>query len=177
MKPLSTKPEITLHPAIRRQNYRNRVQLHYDLSKKKIGLKSAKFKKIIEIPDCKILNPKAEGELKSLYQQKKWLKLINKSQSSHPNQGHIEIYNKNEETSSIAINKPYAHLGFSQVFEEMNLKLRNFLTKKVTTLLEGIDENMVLDLFGGNGNLTRDLKSPVVVIVPPVADIKGGIVS
>ncbi len=164
-KNLLVRPEVSLHSAIRRFQYRNRVQLHYDLTKKKLGLKNIKLKKIIEIPNCKILSPKTEVELKSLYTGKKWLEVVKKhNHSTRYKRGHIEIYNKDQNSQSIAVNKPYAHLGFTQVFEEMNLKLKDFLTQKVESLLEGSNENIVLDLFGGNGNLTRQFKSPVIVI-------------
>ena len=112
LKSLSTKHEIKTHPAPRRLQYRNRVQLHYDLTRKKLGLKSTKLNKIIEIPSCKVLNPKVESELKDLYKEEKWIKFLQKSQFHHRNQGHIEIYNKKPNTVSLAINKPYAHLGF-----------------------------------------------------------------
>ena len=46
----------------------------------------------------------------------------------------------------------------------MNLKLKRFLTQKVESLLEGPNKNVILDLFGGNGNLTRQFKSNVIVI-------------
>jgi len=163
-KALTAIPEVTLHPAMRRLQYRNRVQLHYDLTKRKLGLRSTKLKEIIEIPNCKVLSPKTEDELQSLYKGKKWLEIIKKNLSSNPKRGHIEIYNKSPESNSIAINQPYAHLGFSQVFEEMNLKLKTFLTQKAESLLEDPNKNVILDLFGGNGNLTRQFKSNVIVI-------------
>ncbi len=157
--------EATLHFAIRRLQYRNRVQLHYNLPKKKLGLKNTKLNEIIEIPDCKILDSKTENELQSLYNGKKWLELIKKSfPSSASKKGHIEIYNQDKDSPSIAVNKPYSHLGFSQVFEEMNLKLKKFLTEKAESLLENSNKNIILDLFGGNGNLTRQLRTPVIVI-------------
>lgn len=157
--------DVILHEAIRRLQYRNRVQLHYDLSKKKLGLKNSKLNEIIEIPNCKILNSKTESELQSLYNGKKWLEVIKNSfPSSAPRRGHIEIYNKCKNSLSIAVNKPYSHLGFTQVFEEMNLKLKKFLTEKTESLLENSRKNIILDLFGGDGNLTRQLKSPVIVI-------------
>ena len=164
-KTLPTPPEVKIHSAMRRFQYRNRVQLHYDLTKKKLGLKNTKLKEIIEIPNCKILNPKAENELKALYNNKKWVEVVQKNNPSpHLKKGHIEIYNKGKDTQSVAINQPYAHLGFSQVFEEMNLKLKDFLTQKTESLLGNSNQHVILDLFGGNGNLTRQFKSPVIVI-------------
>ncbi len=164
-KTLPTTPEVKIHSAMRRFQYRNRVQLHYDLTKKKLGLKNTKLKEIIEIPNCRILNPKTESELKALYNNKKWIEVVQKNNPSpHLKKGHIEIYNKGKDTQSLAINQPYAHLGFSQVFEEMNLKLKDFLTQKTESLLGNSNKNVILDLFGGNGNLTRQFKSPVIVI-------------
>lgn len=142
-------PKIKVVPALRRFHYRNRVQLHYDLRKKSLGMLDARSGNIAPIPQCLIGLEPITKEIQRLYQNQNWL---NEAPQSTP-QGHVEIYFHNNECKT-TWNKPYADGGFTQVFEEMNQLLKNELLlwakkKNLTTLL---------DLFAGNGNLSNEMK-------------------
>lgn len=154
--------EIGLHAAPKRLNYRNRIQLHYDLKKRKLGLLNHKHE-IIEVPDCKVINPSVAYELRNLYEKSNWMKLLSKQSVT----GHIEIYWHNKDNTPghnvhVSVNRPYANGGFTQVFPEMNLKLNDWLTKKACEIIP--PKSVVYDLFGGNGNLTAKIPLTTVVI-------------
>jgi 23S rRNA (uracil1939-C5)-methyltransferase len=142
-------PPIKSHAAVRRFHYRNRIQLHFDTKIKKLGMLDAKNQQIAPIPQCMIPVDLVKQELMRLYDQDSWLKIIPKNS---PQQGHLEIYEKNG-VVKIAVNKPYADGGFTQVFSEMNLYLQNLLKDELKT-----NENTkLLDLFAGDGNLSNNL--------------------
>jgi 23S rRNA (uracil1939-C5)-methyltransferase len=105
------------------------------------------------VPNCLFIDPSIAYELRSLYSENSWLKLLTKE----PPQGHIELYakenNKREgHNVQLSINRPYANGGFTQVNFEMNEKLRLWVQKKADAIIP--PKAMVYDLFGGNGNLT-----------------------
>lgn len=156
--------EIGIHKAEKRTNYRNRIQLHYDKSKKLLGLLDEKLQ-IIPVPNCLIINPRVAFELRSLYENNSWMKLLVKE----PSKGHIEIYEKeksNHEVSGhqvkLSINRNYANGGFTQVNFEMNQILCNFIQKKIEEFIP--HKAVIYDLFGGNGNLTAKTRNPVLVV-------------
>ena len=151
--------KINLHPAPNRFQYRNRVQLHYDKKKKLLGLHNIKIKKIVEIPSCKILNTDVQKEVIKLYENKEWLKLL----KNKAPKGHIEIYKTQDKKSSLAINQRYAHNGFTQVNQVMNQKLKDLIKIKIQKFTKNQNVN-ILDLFGGNGNLTNQLPHPTFVV-------------
>jgi len=152
---LRPESEIIVHSAPNRLNYRNRVQLHYSKKEQKLGYKDAFKNKILEVPKCLIGEGQVQAALKDLYNEKKWYGLVKKER----NLGHLEIYSKDGEVS-INVNKPYASGGFTQVYKEMNNKLKMLLKSKIK------ENNLkVLDLFGGNGNLTKGLTKSEVLVV------------
>jgi 23S rRNA (uracil1939-C5)-methyltransferase len=134
--------------AIRRAAYRNRIQLHYDLTQQKLGMLDASSQSIIPIPHCQITLPELREKITQLYQNQYWMNLA----SGQPRRGHVEIYSINGELK-ITWNKPYAEGGFTQVFEEMNTKLK----EKLSDWYQDKKETVLLDLFAGNGNLSRGL--------------------
>ena len=156
----SESKDILYTHAPHRTAYRNRLQLHYNLKSKQIGYMADG--KILEVPSCLLPHPTLQSKLKELYNNQDWLKLID---SNQPVNGHIELYLKDLNSSevSIAINERYAHDGFTQVFQEMNDKimasLKLFIEKNPLS-----DQDVVIDLFGGDGNLTRSLNSPTLVV-------------
>lgn len=141
-------PEVEVISAPRRFFYRNRIQLHYSLKSKLIGMRDSQTFRITPIPDCIIGEPQVLDEVKRLYQNNTWLK----EAPSAPMEGHVEIYFTDNQLK-VNWNKSYAEGGFTQVFQEMNLKLKDILSKKWT--LPG--QSDLLDLFGGNGNLSNSL--------------------
>lgn len=143
--------DIKAFKAPKRNHYRNRIQLHYDLNSMKIGFIDPIKKKILEVPDC--LMPKKE--LNEYYQ----LFLENwKEQAFKQNKekGHVELYLKDKEVKT-TWNKRYSDGGFTQVFEQMN----NLLNEIVQKHLE--NSHNVLDLFAGDGNLSKSIKNRTIV--------------
>lgn len=162
---------ITIHRAIRRLNYRNRIQLHYDKKKKLLGLLDEQLQ-IIPVPNCLVIAPSIAFELRALYAENSWLGILAKE----PPTGHIELYakeNDKREGHNVqrSINRQYANGGFTQVNFEMNEKLRDWVQKKAEQVIP--PKAVVYDLFGGNGNLTAKFRNPTLVVdkyrTPPEA--------
>lgn len=141
-------PEIQVTPAMRRTHYRNRIQLHYDQTKKQLGMSDLKDHSIAPIPNCQIGREAILETLQKLYQNDAWLNLA----KHEPKQGHVEIYELNGEVM-VSWNKPYAQGGFTQVYDEMNQVLRN----QLQVWSEKLERFELLDLFAGNGNLSEKL--------------------
>ncbi len=140
-------PPIQVLPAMRRTEYRNRLQLHYDTKARILGMLDAKNQRIAPIPDCLIARSRVKEKVKDLYANESWIKLLN----GGPERGHIEIYEMNEEVK-ISLNQPYAEGGFTQVFDEMNQELKKILSHWT----KNFASEDVLDLFAGNGNLSAE---------------------
>lgn len=133
--------DIQLVPAPQRLAYRNRIQLHYNGPA--IGLVDGLSGDIVEIPRCQIIRDELRPALSALYENKSWC---------HNNQehGHCELYLKDGNVNS-EWNLPYAHGGFTQVFDAMNIEL----CKTVNDCLTKRPVSSLLDLFSGDGNLSQ----------------------
>lgn len=140
-------PEIQVIGAPRRFNYRNRIQLHYSLKSKLLGMRNPQDFSITPIPECIIGSPEVLSEIRRLYENNRWL---NDVPSNQP-EGHVEIYHHDGELK-VSWNRPYAEGGFTQVFEEMNQKLKDVLQDEWK-----VSGARLLDLFAGNGNLSNGL--------------------
>jgi 23S rRNA (uracil1939-C5)-methyltransferase len=138
-------PEVEVIGAPERYHYRNRIQLHYSLKSKLIGMRDPQTFEITPIPHCLIGVSPILDELKKLYQDNHWSKLAPPA----PAEGHVELYWINDEVK-LTWNRPYAEGGFTQVNDLMNQKLKKILTETLNK--QAIDG--LLDLFGGNGNLS-----------------------
>tara|TARA_R110000868_G_scaffold183422_2_gene424707 strand:- start:3133 stop:4212 length:1080 start_codon:yes stop_codon:yes gene_type:complete len=160
LKPLGCE-RVIAHAAPRRWSYRNRMQLHYDLTQNRLGHRTPQG--IIEIPNCLMPNDELMPSFKEL--QTNWKSLV-----AHlpTRQGHIEIY-ASETGVKTSINQPYAEGGFSQVFSEMNEKALALVQKFTSKLAI----NSALDLFGGAGNLSKHLNCSTLVVdgVIPSAEL------
>ncbi len=157
LKPLALEngSEIFVHSAPKRWSYRNRLQLHYDLPLKKLGMLTDKG--ILPIPDCLMPN---EDLLDAFVQlQQNWQGLIVDGQK----QGHIEIYAKDGKVHT-SVNRPYSHGGFTQVYKEMNDKALELIREHT----QGLAINHAFDLFGGSGNLSAHLHEAKVHVVDGV---------
>jgi 23S rRNA (uracil1939-C5)-methyltransferase len=132
-----------------RTGYRNRIQLHYDQKAKLLGFQNSEHE-IVEVPNCIIGLPEIKIELERLYQNNFWTTLL----KGQPTRGHIEIYSKDNSIHT-KINGNYADGGFTQVNSDMNSILNDYVTTKSKDYLRPND--IVLDLFGGNGNLSKNL--------------------
>lgn len=139
-------PEVEIISAPDRFFYRNRIQLHYSLKTKLIGMRDSQTFAITPIPKCIIGEPEVLKEIQRLYENNNWLK----EAPSAPTEGHVEIYWINNELK-VSWNKSYAEGGFTQVYARMNQKLK-------TVMLDSWkipERSDLLDLFGGNGNLSN----------------------
>lgn len=141
-------PEIKVLGAIRRFEYRNRIQLHFDTKKKLLGMLDIGANTIAPIPRCIIGMKSIQDEIKRLYENDTWIKEVPQGL----NQGHVEVY-LTEEKIKTTWNRPYAEGGFTQVFQEMNQMLKDEL--KIWN--DSKSPSDLLDLFAGNGNLTSSL--------------------
>jgi 23S rRNA (uracil1939-C5)-methyltransferase len=141
-------PAIELIAAPQRSHYRNRIQLHYSIKSKLLGMKDPLTFEIIPIPNCLIGVAEILQELTRLYHDQNWMKLV---PEGFP-EGHVELYWK-ENHLQLSWNKPYSEGGFTQVYGLMNERLKGELTSFFSqTPLGGL-----LDLFGGNGNLSEKI--------------------
>lgn len=143
--------KINLIKSKRRFHYRNRVQLHYNKNEQKIGQRCNLTHRIIDISKCIILRPELQKAFDDLYKRPPWDKLENEK-------GHIEIYFIDGQTH-LSFDHPYAKQGFTQVHEEMNIKLQNLVLE-----LSQHTQGKVLDLFGGSGNLSQKLNRETIII-------------
>lgn len=144
--------EVEVIGAPQRLHYRNRIQLHFSLKSKLLGMRDPQTFQIIPIPECKIGRKEILDEIRRLYHNNQWLKEVPPNTSD----GHVEIYWNNNHLQ-LTWNRPYAEGGFTQVYEEMNLKLKNKLTEEHDCYRE-LHTQDLLDLFGGNGNLSESLR-------------------
>lgn len=156
-------PEVQVVGAVRRFEYRNRIQLHYSLKSKLIGMKD-QSNRITAIPECLIGLPEVKAEIQRLYHQDQWLKEAPKGQP----EGHVEIYWVQNQIKT-SWNRPYADGGFTQVFDEMNQKLKTILHEQWS-----LDQSThLLDLFAGNGNLSNGLNYSKRLCVDMYSEIPG----
>ncbi len=145
-KKLDFSGDILVHSAPRRFAYRERVQLHYD--KLHLGYHLPKSHRILEVPECLLAREEIKNKIKLLYQNEAWKKMVPTSE------GHLELREDGSEVK-ISFNRPYAEGGFTQVFEEMNLAMKSRVGQIYCDYAP--NSKRLVDLFGGNGNLSREL--------------------
>ena len=154
--------EIRLFPAQKRFGYRNRVQLHYDLETGTLGYISKLSGGLVSAEECLLPAEAVAKKIRDLYSSGKWTSVI---PEGSPVKGTIEVYQKDRGASpGISVNKPYAGGGFMQVNNEMNKVLTGIVNGAYTKCMSGRKEPLVLDIFGGDGNLTRQFKNARVLI-------------
>lgn len=149
--------QIKFHEAPERLNYRNRIQLHYEIKGRKEKLGFINPKGIHPVPECLLPHPNIQSMLKEFYKDGSW---VNQVPSDAP-QGHLELYKKGEEVQLI-FNSPYSDGGFSQVNQPMAKAARDLIQEKIKNF--GPKETLLIDLFGGKGFLTKGLNNPTAVI-------------
>jgi len=153
------KVKIKTWAAKDRHGYRNRIQFHYDLSKKEIGLFGKKKDSLITVPHCLIGSTKIQEKIKELYRNNSWINLVPKGS---PRQGHVEIKLNYSGEVDLIFNGPYAHGGFRQVNNAMNDVLTNLVKEKQHELFPRTTK--IIDLFGGSGNLTKSIPISSTVV-------------
>lgn len=135
----------------KRLGYRNRIQLHYELTPKPtIGFLDASGKNshIVSVPNCLLPDAKLKSFLKDFTQS--WVSSV---PEYAPNAGHVELYLQNNQVH-IAWNQEYSHLGFTQVNDEGNQLLQSCV---VSQMCRRDNSRNVLELFCGTGNLLKKL--------------------
>lgn len=142
------------HGPSKRLEYRNRIQLHYNVKKKKIGYhinQGSLHQEILEVPNCLIPLPQIQTALKDIYQQKWWLLPELKSRPV----GHLELSIEEKGQVNRTWNKPYASSGFEQVNREMNSQAKSLIAQWIEKISHDYSRKVdSIDLFGGNGNLS-----------------------
>ncbi len=155
--------QINIFPADKRFGYRNRIQLHYDTRRGDLGFISKFTENFISADTCLLPVEPVAQTVRELYRNDQWKEYISKSD---PLEGTIEIYLKpGSEIPVISINKPYAAGGFFQINDEMNTTLKELLKNAYIQRFSHSGNPTVLDIFGGNGNLTTDFPNADVIIV------------
>jgi len=153
-KLLPESVEVKIHPVHERFGYRNRVQIHYDLETNSIGLISSFSKSLINAEECLLPSKSIKNVLKDLYYRNKWKEII-KTEGNNK-KGYIEVYLKPGETvPQVSVNKSYAEGGFTQVNNKMGSVLTDLVTEMYRKYLNSSIEPLVMDIFGGNGNLSK----------------------
>jgi len=141
-------PKINIISNHQRFSYRNRIQLHYNLKKNKLGFKYKGSQEILPINQCLIASKNIQAEITKLNHQFFWKTLLPKK--ARP-VGHLELYDDGE-LVHLTWNQKYASLGFSQVNSVVNQLLLDQIEDEFS------DNNLsILDLFGGSGNLVNHL--------------------
>ncbi|TNF04395.1 MAG: class I SAM-dependent RNA methyltransferase [Deltaproteobacteria bacterium] len=146
--------EVETLKAPSRLAYRNRVQLHYNKKIGLIGFHGYKSNRIIDAKNCQIFDPSMKEVFDDTIQN--FQSLL----KGEPLKGHIEIYLNGNEVKR-TFNKPYSEGGFSQVNKEMNQRALDLISNQ---LEDSSTEGLILDLFGGSGNLTRGQKNSTLVV-------------
>lgn len=128
--------------------YRNRIQLHYQLTPQlKIGFMNKN--KLISIKECLLPQVAMQKYFHKFLLE--WNTLV---PPNSPAQGHVELYFQNDKIH-LSWNSSYSQLGFSQVNDRANQLLQDCLRK----LYASQNEKYILELFCGQGNLLSKLES------------------
>ncbi|MBI2522176.1 MAG: class I SAM-dependent RNA methyltransferase [Bdellovibrio sp.] len=141
-----------IHAAEQRFTYRNRITLHYNKGQNSLGMASTLSDEILSIPNCRLPIPEIQKIVTEFYTANTWHNF------DGPNQGHVEIYQHPTSGMHISVNLPYAQMGFSQVNQSMNQALTNWIAQQ-TSQCHFTDSAFIVDLFGGDGNLSKKIVS------------------
>ncbi|MCK5073967.1 MAG: class I SAM-dependent RNA methyltransferase [Bacteriovoracaceae bacterium] len=153
--------QIEVHESPKRNEYRNRIQLHYDSFGKQLGFISRITGGIIEVPRCTLALPQIQMEIRQLYENGDRSSIFSDERAK----GHLEIIIQDDQKVHRYFNSNYSHGGFTQVNSLMNKKLQELVKDKYDFYLQKHGTPSVLDLFGGNGNLSRNLTSKSTAVI------------
>ncbi len=135
-------PEIREElPAEHIWEYRNRIQLRG--FGRELGFFAPRTRDLVPIERCEIARPEINASIAEARQELTHLKKPSKVEIEVlPNQKVLRTWNA-----------PHAAAGFRQIHDEQNLKLQKWVFENLST------GNTLLDLFGGNGNLSLPVVS------------------
>jgi len=154
---------IKIYPAKKRFGYRNRIQIHYSRKTGQFGYVSKYFSALIPVDGCLLPCEVIQRELKNLYKNGQWKSLI---PENSPESGVCEVYlPPGAVKPKISWNRPYADGGFSQINETMNHTLRNLVEEAYNNYSRVEKIQSIFDLFGGDGNLTRNLLHTRITVI------------
>ncbi len=139
---------LVTHGAVNPFRYRARVQARGN--GKGIGYFKAGSREIVHTEDCLIIRPEIRRAWDNFQATKPLTELSRK-------EGMFKVEWTLTETGQVreAINQEHAALGFTQINPEQNEVLRTVVEKAV---LEGTGgRDLLLDLYAGDGNLSRKL--------------------
>ncbi len=137
---------IEYYPAQKIWEYRNKIQLRGE--GEKLGFFAAKSHDLVSLERCDIAHSKINSQFESV--KKEGQKL------SRPYK--VEIEMDENDMVQTSWNSRHSALGFRQVHEEQNEKLKAWIDQSFQ-LTPHTQE--VLDLYGGNGNLSVSLADRV----------------
>ena len=126
-------------PAERIWEYRNRIQLRGEGSQ--VGFFARSSKTLVPIERCDIARP----ELNAL------LPKVKEAGSKETREYKVELEVFENGQTAMSWNQGHAALGFRQVHEDQDRKLRTFVKSNLTA------GRVIFDLYGGNGNLSLHL--------------------
>lgn len=127
-------------PALNPWNYRNRIQLRG--LKDEIGFRKKGSTELVAIASCDIARNEINQAIPSLKNEGKKFEKEYKLEIQVNENGKIEH----------AWNSSHAALGFRQINDDQNEVLKKWVKKNITKQRE------LLDLYGGSGNLSVDLR-------------------
>lgn len=146
---------LVIHPAPHPYSYRTRLQVRGD--QKGLGFFAPQTHKIVYAETCEIAHPKI---------QKRWVNLATDSkrreQLQNPKSFKVEWSLDQNGNLLESLNDKHAALGFSQVNQLQNETLKKIVHTWATTTETS---DLLLDLYGGNGNLSKDLVGKFKTIV------------
>ncbi|MEH0860496.1 class I SAM-dependent RNA methyltransferase [Halobacteriovorax sp. DPLXC-1] len=144
---------LKVHKASERYQYRNRIQLHYNKKTNSLGFFNEDNTKIISIDKCLMANENVNNALFSL--KENWQKEANRPK------GHVEIFERDGKVLK-TYDSRYSAQGFLQVNPPMNQRLLELIEGHMRQFTDS--NSTTVDLFGGNGNLTKSLNHRSIVI-------------
>lgn len=125
-------------PATVAWGYRNRVQLRGFSDR--LGFYAPGSHNVISVEECKIAHPLINAQWNEIKLKGKELKT--------PYKVEVELTQEPQPSVKTTWNAPHAALGFSQVNNEQNEKLKSWISQNITR------GSILLDLYGGSGNLS-----------------------
>lgn len=134
-------PEFELFKANTIWNYRNRIQLKG--LKNDLGFYEKNSNTIVNISRCEIADEKINSQIHSIREENVFRKSEYKAEVELNENGNVLV----------SIDKNQSALGFRQIHDEQNSILKKWIADQIPA------QSTVLDLFGGNGNLSLDLSN------------------
>lgn len=130
-------------PARSAYGYRNRIQLRGDVARKEIGFYARGSQTLVAIDHCPITDSRINDRLPALREE---------GFAKFDQDFKLEIAVDESGQVGHAWNQGHAAMGFRQVNDEQNEVLKSWVAEHTG------DARVLLDLYGGAGNLSRPLK-------------------